>query len=100
MAEAPLATRMRPRSFDELVGERHLFGPGKALTSLLAGGHLSSLIVCGRAGTGKTTIAHLLAQEVGAEMVQLSAVASGVADARKVMQSAKGGLLKTVLFVD
>src|SRR5438270_2138827 len=100
MAEVPLATRMRPRSFDELVGQRHLFGPGKALTALLAGGHLPSLIVWGPAGTGKTTIAHLLAQEVGAEMVQLSAVASGVADARKVMQSAKGGLLKTVLFVD
>src|SRR5256714_6609262 len=101
MAEAPLATRMRPRTFDELVGQRHLFGPGKALTSLLGGGHLPSLILWGPAGTGKTTLAHLLAKEVGAEMVQLSAVASGVADARKVMQSAKqGGLLKTVLFVD
>src|SRR5438105_1373102 len=101
MAEVPLATRMRPRSFDELVGQRHLFGPSKALTSLLQGGHLPSLILWGPAGTGKTTLAHLLAKEVGAEMVQLSAVASGVADARKVMQSAKqGGLLKTVLFVD
>src|SRR5205807_5653458 len=101
MAEVPLATRMRPRSFDELVGQRHLFGPGKALTSLLQGGHLPSLILWGPAGTGKTTLAHLLAKEVGAEMVQLSAVASGVADARKVMQSAKqDGLLKTVLFVD
>jgi putative ATPase len=101
MVDAPLATRMRPRSFDELVGQRHLFGPGRALTSLLQGGHLPSLILWGPAGTGKTTLAHLLAREVGAEMVQLSAVASGVADARKVMQSAKqGGLLKTVLFVD
>jgi putative ATPase len=101
MAEAPLATRMRPGTFDELVGQRHLFGPGKALTSLLDGGHLPSLILWGPAGTGKTTLAHLLAKAVGAEMVQLSAVASGVADARKVMQSAKqGGLLKTVLFVD
>src|SRR5438105_7383782 len=101
MAEVPLATRMRPRSFDELVGQRHLFGPSKALTSLLQGGHLPSLILWGPAGTGKTTLAHLLAKEVGAEMVQLSAVASGLADARKVMQSAKqGGLLKSVLFVD
>jgi putative ATPase len=91
---------MRPRSFDELVGQRHLFGPGKALTSLLEGGHLPSLILWGPAGTGKTTIAHLLADAVGAEMEQLSAVASGVADARKVMQSAKGGMFKTVLFVD
>src|SRR3989440_3936962 len=97
---APDRTRMRPRSFDELVGQRHLFGPGKALTSLLEGGHLPSLILWGPAGTGKTTIANLLAGAVGADMVQLSAVASGVADARKVMQQAKGGLLKTVLFVD
>src|SRR5256714_9761317 len=101
MAEAPLATRMRPRTFDELVGQRHLFGPGKALTSLLGGGHLPSLILWGPAGTGKTTLAHLLAKEVGAEMQQLSAVASGVADARKIMQSAKQeGMFKTVLFVD
>src|SRR5438445_7034435 len=98
MAEAPLATRMRPRSFDELVGQRHLFGPGRALTSLLEGGHLPSLILWGPAGTGKTTLAHLLAKAVGAEMVQLSAVASGVADARKIMQSAaQGGARKTGL---
>ena len=101
MADAPLATRMRPRSFDELVGQRHLFGPGKALTSLLEGGHLPSLILWGPAGTGKTTIAHLLSEAVGAEMQQLSAVASGVADARKIMQSAaQDGMFKTVLFVD
>src|SRR2546430_14160377 len=87
MAEAPLATGMRPRSFDELVGQRHLFGPGKALTSLLEGGHLPSLILWGPAGTGKTTIAHLLAEAVGAEMQQLSAVASGVAGAPKNLQS-------------
>src|SRR5204863_5543673 len=101
MADAPLATRMRPRTFDELVGQRHLFGPGKALTSLLEGGHLPSLILWGPAGTGKTTIAYLLSETVGAEMQQLSAVASGVADARKIMQSAKQeGMFKTVLFVD
>src|SRR5438105_2614359 len=101
MAGAPLATRMRPRSFEELVGQRHLFGPGKALTSLLEGGHLPSLILWGPAGTGKTTIAYLLAEAVGAEMQQLSAVASGVADARKIMQQAsQEGMFKTVLFVD
>jgi putative ATPase len=100
MAYQPLAARMRPRSFDELVGQRHLFGPGKALTSLIEGGHLPSMVLWGPAGTGKTTLAHLLAQTVGGELVQLSAVSSGVADARKVMQSAKGGLLRTVLFVD
>jgi putative ATPase len=100
MVEAPLAARMRPRNFDEFVGQRHLFGPGKALTSLLEGGHLPSLVLWGPAGTGKTTLAYLLAHAVGAELSQLSAVSSGVADARKVMQSAQGGMLRTVLFVD
>ena len=100
MAEQPLAARMRPRSFDEFVGQRHLFGPGKALTSLIESGHLPSMVLWGPAGTGKTTLAYLLADAVGAETVQLSAVSSGVADARKVMASAKGGLLRTVLFVD
>lgn len=97
---APLAARMRPRSFDEFVGQRHLLGPGKALTTLAESGHLSSLILWGPAGTGKTTLAHLLAQAAGAEMIQLSAVSSGVADARKVIEKAKGSMLQTVLFVD
>src|SRR5204863_2486457 len=100
MADAPLATRMRPRTFEELVGQRHLFGSGKALTSLLEGGHLPSLILWGPAGTGKTTLAYLLAKAVGGEVVQLSAVASGVADARKVMQQAKGSMIPVVLFID
>jgi putative ATPase len=100
MAEAPLAARMRPRTFQEFVGQRHLFGPGRALTAMLSGKHLPSLILWGPAGTGKTTLAHLLAEEVGADFVQLSAVASGVADARKVMAAAGGGLIRTVRFVD
>jgi putative ATPase len=91
---------MRPRSFDEFVGQAHLLGPGKALTQLVEGGHLPSVILWGPAGTGKTTLAHLLADAVGAELVQMSAVSSGVADARKVMERAKGGMFRTVLFVD
>jgi putative ATPase len=91
---------MRPRTFDEFVGQSHLLGSGRALTNLLEGGHLPSLVLWGPAGTGKTTLAYLLARSVGAELVQLSAVSSGVADARKVMAQAKGGLLRTVLFVD
>jgi putative ATPase len=82
------------------VGQRHLFGPGRALSALIEGKHLPSMILWGPAGTGKTTLAHLLADAVGGEFVQLSAVASGVADARKVMERARGGLLRTVLFVD
>src|SRR5919201_6084407 len=100
MAEAPLAARMRPRSFDEFVGQTHLLGPGRVLTQLVESGHLSSILLWGPAGTGKTTLAYLLAEAVGAELVQLSAVSSGVADARKVMARAGGGLIRTVLFVD
>jgi putative ATPase len=96
----PLATRMRPRSFDEVVGQGHLLGPGKSLTALVESGHLPSIVLWGPAGTGKTTLAYLLADAVGAELVQLSAVSSGVADARKVMGRARDSMLQTVLFVD
>src|SRR5437867_3937770 len=100
MSTAPLATRMRPRTFDEVVGQQHLIGPGKPLAALVESGHLPSLVLWGPAGSGKTTLAYLLADSVGGEFVQLSAVASGVADARKVMERAKGSMLPTVLFVD
>jgi putative ATPase len=82
------------------VGQTHLVGSGTALSELIEGGHLPSVVLWGPAGSGKTTLAHLLADSVGAEVVQLSAVSSGVADARKVMERAKGGMLRTVLFVD
>jgi len=100
MADVPLAARMRPRTFEEFVGQAHLIGPGRALTDLLEGGHLPSIVLWGPAGTGKTTLAYLLAEAVGAHLVQLSAVSSGVADARKVMKEAAGGMFRTVLFVD
>jgi putative ATPase len=100
VSDVPLAARIRPRTFEEFVGQTHLIGPGKALTQLIEGGHLPSVVLWGPAGTGKTTLAYLLADAVGAELVQLSAVSSGVADARKVIERAKGGLFRTVLFVD
>jgi len=100
MADMPLAARMRPRSFDEVAGQRHLLGPGKPLTVLAESGRLPSLILWGPAGSGKTTLAYLLGKAVGGEIVQLSAVSSGVADARKVRDRAKGSLIQVVLFVD
>jgi putative ATPase len=91
---------MRPRTFDEVVGQRHLLGPGKPLTALAESGNLPSMILWGPAGTGKTTLAYLLARASGGELVRLSAVSSGVADARKVMDRARGSMLPIVLFVD
>ncbi len=100
-ADQPLAARMRPRTPAEFVGQTHLLGPNRALQRLIDRGALPSLILWGPAGTGKTTLAHLLAGVVGAHLITLSATSSGVADARKVMQEARGGgLFKTVLFVD
>lgn len=102
MVAAPLAARMRPHSFEEFAGQTHLVGDGKVLSKLVGGGHLPSIVLWGPAGTGKTTLAYLLAEGVGAQVNQLSAVSSGVADARKVMEAARGGpgLFRTVLFVD
>jgi putative ATPase len=100
VTDQPLAARMRPRSFEEFVGQSHLVGSGKVLSKLVAGGHLPSIVLWGPAGTGKTTLAHLLAGAVDGQLTQLSAVSSGVADARKVMEGARGGLFRTILFVD
>src|SRR5580765_7917716 len=91
---------MRPRTAAEFVGQKHLVGQGRALQKLLDRKALPSIILWGPAGTGKTTLAYILADAVGAEIVTLSAVSSGVADARKVMSGAQGGMFKTVLFVD
>ena len=91
---------MRPRTFAEFAGQGHLVGEGKVLSKLIQKGHLPSIILWGPAGTGKTTLARLLADAVSAQLMQLSAVNSGVADARKIMDGASGGMFRTVLFLD
>ena len=102
-ANAPLADRLRPQSLHEIVGQEHLTGPDGAIGRMVAAGKLSSMILWGPPGTGKTSIARLLADAVGLRFVPISAVFSGVADLKRIFAEAKTAARagqRTLLFVD
>ena len=103
-SRAPLAARMRPRTFDEYAGQEHIIGPGTALRNSIEADTLPSIILWGPPGTGKTTLASLIANVTNSHFEQVSGVASGVADLRRIAGEARERLgmigQSTILFVD
>ena len=98
-SSAPLAERMRPRNLDDLAGQEHLTGKGSILRTAIENGKIPSMILWGPPGTGKTTIAHIIANTLSLPYFQLSAISSGVKDIREVIDTAKKQQ-HTILFID
>src|SRR6266496_5041070 len=103
-AQAPLAARMRPTTLDEFVGQAHVLGPGSALRALIEADELRSVILWGPAGTGKTSLAQIVARATRSSFEELSATSAGVKDVRAVLESARQRLgtsgRRTILFID
>ena len=104
MQEAPLATRMRPTSLHTFVGQEHLIAPGHVLRRAIESGRIPSIILWGPPGSGKTTLAYIIANTTGSHFSPISAVSASVADLRRIIEEAKGrrqmNLQKTILFID
>lgn len=104
MPGEPLAARMRPRTLDEIVGQEHLLAAGRVLRRTIEGDRITSMILWGPPGSGKTTLAEVIARQTNARFVSLSAVSAGVADLRKVVEEAQKlrqfSRQRTILFID
>lgn len=100
----PLAVRMRPEMIDEIYGQEKIIGPGTFLRAMIERDTIPSLLLYGPSGVGKTTLAHVIAQETQSSFVRLNAVTAGTAELRKVIQEAKDGIRmyqrRTILFID
>ncbi len=100
---SPLADRVRPRNLDEYIGQEHILGEGKVLRQLIESDHISSMILWGPPGVGKTTLAMIIASMTHANFITFSAVTSGIKEIKEVMSKAEQGRLmgiRTLLFVD
>src|ERR1035437_2660490 len=102
--EAPLAARMRPASFEEFVGQEHIVGKGRVLRKAIESNQLPSIILWGPPGSGKTTLASIIAHVTNAHFSAISAVSAGVADVRRIIEEARERRKmtgqKTILFIE
>src|ERR1035437_9134632 len=104
MTNQPLAERLRPKNLDEYIGQKHLVGTGAVLRKMIDSGNLSSIILWGPPGVGKTTLAKIIANSLDRPFYSLSAINSGVKDVREVIEKAKSNRFFTapnpILFID